>query len=203
MMTDVPLLQDRNDFHIGAGIDFFEGGAELSTAYALTDQIGIQASGYIHDDFDEFYTQAAIGHFHTYDNQNIIECYAGYGYGEEGTINFIDEGTLYGNYQLGFLQINVGRANRGFAHADFGISLKSGVLHTEYTNHDYYHITDANNQPISELIQNHFLIEPMAFIRLGGEHLKFSLKAGYCHITNHQYFDYWPVNIGIGLHYSF
>ena len=135
--------------------------------------------------------------------------YAGFGSGYGDVHDSGGPGDLTGNYQVGFTQINFGKLNSRFAHMDYGISLKTGFLRTNLTDHNYFdRYFDEDNFddfPFPKLKDNSILFQPIAFARFGGERLKFNLKVSGLWI--HQFTNKdkkLPVgnfNVGIGLNY--
>ena len=85
---------------------------------------------------------------------------------------------------------------------DFGVSLKPGLLHTNLVEETL--LLDGSGSVISEpLTGNSFFVEPSIFTRVGGEHLKLSIKLGGLYIRNSegQHLPYFPINLGVGLNF--
>jgi hypothetical protein len=89
---------------------------------------------------------------------------------------------------------------------DFGVGLKAGYIGADRLNNHYYYDDDFPRQ--ISIVENHsLLIEPQAFVRLGGKRLKISTRVGYGMLfklfdTDKRMPNY-PLNLGIGLNYSF
>jgi len=200
---DIPLIEKKNDLRIDAGISLLPT-AQATVSYGLTDKIAIQTFGSIGSD-NEYYIQGAIGRFKDLGNQKIMEIYSGFGSGFGSAYIDANPGDLSGNYQLYFMQFNYGKNDCKFANMDFGFGVKSGLLHSNLTDRNYYEHYPAE-VPYKTYLDNSFLIEPTVFFRLGGERLKFKFQVGSCWIYKFTNTDrglpYSHLNIGLGLNYS-
>lgn len=87
---------------------------------------------------------------------------------------------------------------------DYGFGLKTGFLHSNLTDKNYYH-SYSETGTFTTYEDNSLLIEPSIFLRLGGERLKFNIKLGGCWINKFTHTDkglpYSPINLGLGLNY--
>ncbi len=200
--TDIPLINEKNDLRIDAGISFIPS-AHATISYGLTDKIAVQTFGSIGSD-DRYFFQGAVGFFKDLGNQKVMELYSGFGYGYGSAYNDANPGDLYGDYQLYFVQFNYGKIDCKFANMDYGFGIKMGYLHSNLIDRNYYSFYSENG-PFVTFKDNSFLIEPNVFIRLGGERLKFNLKLGGCWIykfTNtDKHLPYSFINLGVGLNY--
>lgn len=220
-MIDAPLINGKADFRIDAGYSSLSS-TYATFSYGLTDKLSVQTYGSYGKD-DQYYLQGAIGFYKDLGQKKVLELFAGFGYGYgivsndsipgnphygSGTnyYGYMDMGFLEGSYQLYFTQINYGMVRCDFANMDFGVGLKAGYLHSNFTDKFYYgyYSTDSH---FDTYIDNSLLIEPFAFVRLGGEHLKFSLKVGnswiYKFTNRDNSIPFNRVNVGIGLNYNF
>ena len=201
-IVDIPLIEKKNDLRIDAGVSV-NPSAQATVSYGLTDKIAIQTFGSIGPGY---YIQGAIGRFKDLGNQKIMEIYGGFGSGYGSAYNDAKPGYLSGNYQLYFMQFNYGKNDCKFANMDFGFGVKSGLLHSNLTDRNYYERYPAE-VPYKTYLDNSFLIEPTVFVRLGGERLKFKFQVGSCWLykfTNtEENLPYSHLNIGLGLNYSF
>lgn len=204
--VDIPLISEKNDLRLDAGVST-DVSAHCTVSYGLSDKIALQGFGRYGAD-EKYYYQGAIGLYKKYLNDLISEGYAGFGYGiSDLQTTKHDAGELEGTFKLYFLQWNIGRKDRRFAHVDYGLGLKGGLLSTSFTdegwwNEDYYE-TDIPYKFIDQSL----VFEPHAVFRIGGSHLKFNVKLGSCmlyKLTHQKYkmpFSFW--NIGIGFNYHF
>ena len=200
--TDIPLISEKKDLRLDAGISIVPS-AHMTISYGLTDKIAVQTFGSIGSD-DRYYFQGAAGIFKKSDNQKVIEFYSGFGYGYGSAYRDANPGDLYGNYQLYFVQFNYGKIDCKFANMDYGFGLKTGYLHSNLTDYNYYQFYSETG-PFTTYKDNSLLIEPNVFVRFGGERLKFNIKLGGCWINKFTHTDkglpYSSINLGLGLNY--
>jgi hypothetical protein len=204
--VDIPLIKEKNELRADAGIsikEFVYG----TLSYGLTDKIALQTFYNKSAGVRRFFFQNAIGYFKDLGNNKIVEVYGGYAFGYADAGNHDIPTRLKGPYQLYFSQFNFGKIDCQVAHADFGIGVKAGYLHSNLENLNYFTHYPQYTGPFEPLVVNSLLLEPNAFLRIGGEKLKFSLKIGTClnyqltHKDKNLPVD--KLNIGIGLNYRF
>jgi hypothetical protein len=203
-MIDVPLIEGKKDARLDAGISsllLFH----ATFTYGLTKNIAIQTYGSFGES-QKYLVHQAIGYFSNLGNNKIMEIYCGYGYGYGYAYFDPNPGHLYGNYSLYFTQFNFGKIDCKSGHTDIGFGIRTGYMHSDFIDNDYYGIyyPDIDYKTI---IDDSIVLEPNAFIRLGGEKLKFSLKIGTCLIYKFTNTDkklpYSILNIGLGFNYDF
>jgi hypothetical protein len=199
---DIPLIDKKGDLRIDAGISLIPS-AHATVSYGLTDKIAVQTFGSIGSD-ERYYFQEAVGYFKDLGNNKVMELYGGFGSGYGSAYKDSNPGHLRGDYQLYFTQFNFGKIDCNFANMDYGIGIKTGYLHSNLTDRNYYKFYSEYG-PFATFKDNSFLIEPNVFVRLGGKKLKFDLKIGSCWIhkfTNmDKYLPYSFINLGLGLNY--
>jgi len=204
MTTDVPLISKKNDLRVDAGISVVPS-AHASITYGLTKSIAIQGFGSIGTD-DRYYLQAATGFYKNTGNNRIFELYGGFGYGYGDAYNDANPGNLLGDYQLYFGQANYGKIAAEGSLLDAGFGIKAGYLHSNLTDKNYYEWISEEG-PFKTYHDDSMLIEPVGFIRIGGEKLKFSVKLGgtwiYKYTNADKSFPYSYLNIGLGINYRF
>jgi hypothetical protein len=203
-MVDIPLISKKNDLRIDAGVSVVPS-VNTTVSYGLTDRIAVQAYGSFGAD-DRFMIQGALGYYKDLGSRKIMEIYSGFGYGYGSAYKNSNPGDLYGGYQSYFAQFNFGKVNNRFAHMDYGIGMKAGFLHSDLTDQNYYEY-NSESAPNLNYQDKSILFEPVGFIRMGGEKLKFELKLGGCLIyklTNtEKNFPYSHFNLGLGINYMF
>ena len=133
--------------------------------------------------------QGAVGTFKNLQNRKVLELYGGFGYESFNDKNQ-DTYKHYGRCQIYYAQLNYGKINGNFDHIDYGWGLKAGYIHANEVNWEY---RDHNGG---------ILVEPMFFVRFGGEKLKVQTVIGACHVFNKD-FDNLPINFGLGVSYGF
>lgn len=183
-VNDIPLISKKSDLKVDAGISLVPA-AHATVSYGLTNKIAVQAFGSLGSD-EHRYLQGAIGYFKNTGNNNVMEIYAGFGSGHGSAYKDSNPGDLHGNYQLGFAQFNFGKINSKFAHMDYGIGIKTGFLTSILTDQNYFDIY-AENDPFPTYKDNGIILQPTAFVSLGGERLKFNIKISnlwYYKLTN-------------------
>jgi hypothetical protein len=201
-MADIPLISKKHELRIDAGTT-----TNLSTnatiSYGLTDKIAVQAFANTNAT-DNYGMQGALGYYKNVGENTIMEIYGGFRYSYCDAYNAASPGHLVGTYQTYFTQFNLGKINSKFAHMEYGIGIKAGMLHSDITDKNYYEYL-YTSEPYPTYKDNSLLFEPTAFIRFGGERLKVNLKVGGCSIfkfTNtDKYIPYSQLNLGIGLNY--
>ncbi len=202
--TGIALITAKKELKVDAGVSAIPS-AYANLSYGLTKALAIQAFGSL-EPAHCYYFQGAGGFYKGYANHAVLEVYVGYGFGYGYVYKDAVPGSLYGNYQQYFTQVNFGFAHLSFAHMEVGAGLKSGVLHASLTNRNYYGFYSETG-PFYTLSYNNWLLEPDFMIRLGGERLKVSLNAGFCRMNkippSARVVPFAPVNIALGLHYIF
>ena len=201
--ADIPLIKRKNDLRIDAGISLIPT-MHSTISYGLTNKIAIQVYASTSGD-ERKYLHLATGLYKAYENQIVMELYGGFGYGYGDAYKDSNPGNLYGNYQIYFLQYNMGNYSNKSGHLEFGFGIKSGYFHSNLTDRNYYS-WGSETGPYISYKENSLLLEPQAFFRIGGERLKFSFKAGGCRIFKLTHPNIFiptaNLNIGLGLNYS-
>jgi len=195
--VDVPLISKKNDLRIDAGVTSALSAGTATISYGLTERIAVQAYGNLGANSRNYY-QGAIGYYKNLKNRSIMELYGGVGNGNANYKNHDLFSNTSGAYQLYFAQFNYGKLGGDLSIWDLGLGLKTGLLHTNLVREDM----SVQLETIStELIGDNFLVEPMLFVRAGGEHVKFNLKLSGGYIFKYSNIAYFPLNIGLGLNY--
>jgi len=199
---DIPLITEKNDLRMDAGISIVPS-AHVTISYGLTNKIAIQGFGSIGAD-DRYYVQAATGLFKNKENNKVIELYGGFGYGYGDAYKDANPGNLFGDYQLYFAQVNYGKIACETSNFEIGFGIKTGYLHSNLTDENYY-AWISETGPFEKYHDESILFEPIGFIRLGGDKLKFSIKLGgtfiYKFTNTDKSIPYSYINLGLGLNY--
>jgi hypothetical protein len=200
--TDIPLISEKKDLRVDAGVSIVPS-VHATLSYGLTQKIAIQGFGSIGLD-DKYYFQVATGLYKNKGNSRILELYGGFGYGYGHVFKDANPGNLSGNYQLYFAQLNYGKTASETSNFEIGFGVKAGYLHSNLTDENYYDwVSDTG--PFYEYHDENLLFEPIGFIRLGGDKLKFSVKLGgaliYKFTNTDKYLPYSYINLGLGLNY--
>jgi hypothetical protein len=203
-LIDIPLISKKNDIRIDAGVSAIPS-ACATVSYGATNKLALQGFGSIGSD-DRYYLQAAAGLYKNTVNNRIMELYGGFGYGYGNAYRDANPGNLKGNYQLYFGQYNIGRIAGEHSNLEFGLGIKTGYLHSNMTDKNYYAVYTEYG-PFTTYHDESFLIEPIGFVRMGGSKLRFNIKLGgtwiYKFTNRDKSFPYYNFNFGIGLNYRF
>jgi hypothetical protein len=203
--TDIPLIKNKHDLRLDAGFSVIPT-VHATISYGLTKTIAIQAFGSIGSDNFKYF-QIAPGLYKDFGNNRVMELYGGFGSGYGDAYKDSNPGRMYGDYQLYFLQYNLGKYSTKSGYFDFGFGIKTGYFHSNLNEHNYYHDKPGSeNEPFINYKENSILVEPLAFFRVGGEKVKFSFKVGGCKIIKLAHPDiYIPacnLNVGFGINFS-
>jgi len=201
-MTDVPLISEKNDLRIDAGVSLIPA-VQSTVSYGLTDKIAIQGYGNVGADHN-YYFQTATGLYKNKGNDRVMEVYGGFGYGYGDAYKDANPGNLLGNYQLYFGQFNYGKIASKSSGFEIGLGIKAGYLHSSLTDKNYYDWGNTTG-PYDLYKDESILFEPVGFMRFGSGRLKFSFKLGstliYKFTNTDKNLPYGRLNIGLGLNY--
>lgn len=203
--VDIPLINHENDIRIDGSIS---AGYMVVIFPALnaTASYGFNSWGtaQLHANWDfnrGYYLQAGAGAYLPID-KFVLEGYLGYGYGY-GYKYYIKNDTVanpkefFGNYQIPYVQLNMGWVDLANGHIDLGLGVKAGCYIPD--------ITDRwTDHPETKYIDSPLaLIEPQLFFRVGGEHLKFTIRAGMSFFPEESGLLYAPFGASVGVNYRF
>ena len=206
-LADVPLIDHKGDVRVSASAYLYPlPGLEATTTVGLFNHIAFQ----LHVDgiLSDTYFHVAPGFFLPLENR-VFEAYLGYGHGD-GSV-YVDADPIFakGDFSTLFLQFNYGWKDLGKRHADVGFSFKGGWLYPQFSGS----YPNANNTDFVKVYfrDMDFLLEPQAFVRWGGEHVKFNLQVGYLYLpglsdfnkTHANVFRYCPYMLSSGVTFIF
>lgn len=218
--VDIPLINHSRDARVDVSAsmsawlipDLFS--FNVTGAYGFNDWLTAQA----HANFggDNYYGQIAPGFYYPLGEKSVIETYVGIGYGggwrdnvdQENSDKATSNYSFSGHYMLPFVQGNFGWHDLSALHIDLAFGLKLGDFKPDF---DYYDV-DASGDEVPGTRQSYtasnFLIEPQFMLRLGGEHMKLSFRAGYAWLSDlgdngSNKFIYDPITGTIGLTFFF
>ena len=197
-MVDIPLISEKRDLHIDAGVSVLPA-TSATVSYGLTDKVAIQGFGSFGAD-DKYYFQGAAGIFQNRGGNRVIELYGGFGYGHGETYDDANPGSLLGNYQLYFGQLNYGRIASKTSNMEIGCGIKTGYMQTDVNNRNYY-----NSGSYTVYKDHNLLLEPTGIIKFGEGKLRFNVKLGSTFIFNFsqngKVIPYSRMNLGFGLNF--
>ena len=224
--TDIPLIKEKNELRVDGGISLFPA-INGTVSYGLTDKIAVQVSGnlmpgaaYYSKPLFQYLITGAVGLYKYNPTNNWTkELYVGFGngYSTDYDYDHYHSGTLLGNYQIYYVQGNIGR--RGIKHKffEYAFGLKLGLINTHFSVEDVY--AYSGQRTIQKYNELGAFIEPTISIKLGSDRLMFNIKPSFCYMkkiisTNFHYSDqvrdyldygynypYFPFGIGFGLNY--
>ena len=228
--TDIPLINEKNELRIDGGISLIPvpmtnrsllPGINGTVSYGLTDKIAVQVSGTLlptaayYNPTSQSLINGAVGLYkHNPTTNWTKELYVGIGNGYSTIYSYDDyhSGSLIGNYQLYFVQGNIGRRSFKLKFFEFAFGLKLGLINSHVFVHDVYGIGPIHNDLGA-------FIEPAISVKLGGKRLMLNIKPTYCYVRKiiktdfhfegpYQYSDdykysHLPFGIGLSLNYRF
>ena len=185
-----PLLDKKNDVQVEAGAStnsfYLSGGYAFSEKYALivhgnisylnlfksdNNNITSNASGFNFNPFptnafEHRYAEIGIGKYNLLSSTEKLELFVGGGYG------CAVENSIYKNkYWLGFVQGNMGRR---WNAVELGLSFRMA-----YSGFHFSYQSEKNPLNDHRRNFNNFHIEPIFFLRVGGESVHVFLRAGF------------------------
>ena len=208
--ADIPLIDHKGELRIDLGASVIPS-VHTSFSYGLTNKTALQAFGSIGPE-ERYYLQFSPGLYKCVKNKKVIELYSGFGFGHANTVknplaNMPEaiKGSLYGNYQLYFVQFNWGKNADEPKELDWGLGLKTGLFHSSLTNMNYYSILSGEGPyPVNN--ENSILLEPVFSFRIGNEKAKFTYKFAVTKILNLKHPDnYIPapvLNMSLGVNFK-
>ncbi|MDD4968718.1 MAG: hypothetical protein PHT07_04745 [Paludibacter sp.] len=200
---DIPLIKQKKELRVDGGISLLPA-VNGTISYGLTDTIAIQTSLHYINTVDSwgYLINGAIG-LYKYNPKNnwSKEIYVGFGNGYADTFyESYHSGRLKGNYQLYFVQGNIGRRGLKLKFIECAFGLKLGLLNSHFRIEDVYGVHPNENKLSA-------LIEPIISIKLGGERLMVNIKPSLCSLKkisgNGEDLPYFPLAIGLSLNYRF
>ena len=201
--VDIPLINHENDLRIDGAVSagYMVGiypALNVTTSYGFNKWGAVQ----LHANWDfnrGYYLQAGVGAYMPID-KFVLEGYLGYGYGYKyytKSDTAANAKEFFGSYQIPYLQLNAGWVGLANGVIDLGLGVKAGAYIPD--------ITDrwTSQNETRYINQTTALIEPQAFFRVGGEHLKFTLRVGMCFFGEDSDLLYAPFGASLGVNYRF
>ncbi len=224
--TDIPLIKEKKELRVDGGISLFPA-INGTVSYGLTDKIAVQVSGnlmmgaaYYSKPLFQYLLTGAVGLYKFNPTNNWTkELYLGFGngYSTDYDYDHYHSGTLLGNYQIYYVQGNIGRRSIKHKHLEYAFGLKLGLINTHLSVEDVY--VFIGQRPMQKYNELGAFIEPVISIKLGGERLMFNIKPSFCYMkkiisTNDHYSDqvraysdyhyeypFFPFGLGLSLNY--
>ncbi|MCR4659268.1 MAG: hypothetical protein K5650_03120 [Bacteroidales bacterium] len=221
--VDIPLINHQGDLRIDGSLSLStfvifpsSMGAHLTASYGITDHIAGQV--YLSTEtLKGGMGHLAVGGYLPLD-KFVLEGYLGAGWGyapgsdnaNEPPETAENSSILYttkpagGQYATGFLQFNAGWVGLAKGHIDLGFGLKGGVLKPDFADNrwSYNSSTDSWSCEAKRYTSLTPIAEPQLMFRVGGENLKFTIKAGLLFASEAE-FVYSNVTLALGMNYRF
>lgn len=178
---DIPLMEEKGDCRIDASLSAFS--ENVSVTYSPVEHLALQSEMAVFL-YVPYHFRQGVGYY-THLGSGVGEVYVGYG---------MELGRLYTED----VQLNYGWNGLCNGKMDIGFGLRGSKF-------EWYSQDEGDDEPI-EYWENRFsmhTIEPQAMIRLGGEHLKFSMNFVYCFFVGDKGPHAWPFNVSLGVNYRF
>lgn len=194
--VDIPLINHPGDTRIDASVsmsywlvpDVMD--ANVTLSHGFNDWL----TGQIHANFggDNYYGQVAPGFYLPLGAKSVFETYVGFGYGggwrdnidKSNTENASDNYSFSGHYMLPFVQGNIGWHDLTRLHIDLAFGLKLGSFKPDFETFK----VDSNGDEIAgsryTYDKGNLLLEPQFMLRIGGEKMKLSFRAGYSWLSD-------------------
>ena len=192
--VDIPLLEEAGETRAEVSIaasssvvpDVVTFNATVS--HAFNDWLAGQA--HINGGSGVYYAQLAPGAYLPLGEKGILEGYAGIGFGgsseHTGTVT-PEEADAYsyafhGNYSVPFVQANIGLRHLWIVELAFGMKVGAYLPNYSYTEFD----SNGEVRPDASVLYrtSSLLLEPQFQLRIGGEHVKFTTRLGFCWLSD-------------------
>jgi hypothetical protein len=167
-------LTEKNEAQIALGIKGF--GGDLRSAYALTDNIGLQLNANLLNITNtelgteyrngNFYLESAVGYYKELVPKLVFEAYLGAGLGRSMAHNLNTGSIRTTDYSKIYLQQDIGFRSKYF---DIGIAVREAYVNAYRTLRDG---VDQDNESMD------IFIEPILFLAVGFEKFKINAQAG-------------------------
>lgn len=229
-MSNAPLFEEKGEKQIELAVS--SNSFQMSAAYAITDNFAAQIAGNVSygniSDYNDIFTKegnskidwadvSCYGMYaHKYAEGNVgmydlllsekfkLEAFVGGGYGKADEENF--EEKYHNKYAMAYTQINFGQRLKVL---DWGASLRLSASF-----HDFDWTTDDSKSFSQDFTMFH--IEPSAFCRIGGEHIRFVPRIGLSlpiktsdftyledNIKDSDFYRTTLIHFSLGVHFSF
>lgn len=214
--VDIPLIEQPNETRIdaSAGLSFWLLPDAITFGVTASHGFNDWLCGQVHANYggkDNYYLQAAPGGYLRVGEKAVLEGYVGMGYGGAGYSGENDTAAYYqykGNYLLPFAQVNFGWRHLGPFEIGFG--LKSGVLQPKYEYHRFKSDGTEDLERFRSYDVSNLLLEPQLQMRLGGEHVMFTLRLSYAWLSdllnedsssNNFTYDFFTISSGLNFRF--
>ena len=192
----IPLINHSGDTRVDASLAMSWWVVPSTFTFNTTVSHGFNNwfSGQLHANYggSNYYLQAAPGAYCPLGDNAVLEGYAGVGFGgawsdevESNSESANSNSYAYtGTFVLPYAQANIGWHDLSGAHIDLGLGFKVGAYMPNFN----YHELDGNGDKIAsseyDYTTTNLLVEPQLLFRIGGEHFKVNLRAGFAWLSD-------------------
>lgn len=200
---NVPIHQftGKNDLFVSGSLSI-PAGVSGSVAYSPFSHISLQAHASAAPE-ETYYLQGAAGVYWTSPSATCFELIGGYGNGQGKAIKSPDPAYLLGEYDLYYLQFNIGQSIQKKKRIQYGIGLKSGVMNVNIADYGYY---ESNGLDPSTYHNRYILIEPTAYLRNSGKRISTGIYMSGTSLVsilpNQQFFPFNGLSAGFSVEYK-
>jgi len=193
-------MSAKHELQISGGITIPPGLAG-SAAYSPVSHLAMQIYGFIGPESSK-YGQGMVGYYWKNVQKLNVEAYLGVANGEGKAMNASGGPSMTGDYSIYFTQFNFGQNKFGNKKLDYGIGIKLGVINVRVTDNGYY-----EQNSLDPVIYNnrYYLIEPMAFLRIGEKHFRIGFQLNGASLINakekQKQIPYHPLSFGVSFTY--
>ena len=195
--VDIPLINHAGDVRVDASVSASAWVLPDVMAFNVTGSYGFTdwLAGQVHFNYggDNLYGQLAPGAYLPLGEHGLLEGYAGLGLGSawreraampSDSVNSTGTYEYSGRFTLPFAQVNIGWHDLSGAHIDLALGLKAGA----YVPSFHYRRYDAEGTLMPEsssvYATTNLLLEPQLVFRIGGETVKFCLRASFAWLSD-------------------
>lgn len=216
-MQNVPLLQEKNEVRATVGFSDFQG------AYAFSDKFAVMLNGYYNNGASMFnndtyfssysyerksqHIEAGGGYFKHLNDNAIIECYGGLGFGSStfkkyfsDSLNSIPKlnSSFLANTNRFFIQPSIGYSIDYF---DVAFSTRIQLLSYSNVNSNGFSAVELYDYKLLNIDQPvFFFLEPALTMRFGYKYVKFHAQAVFSYKYNTERLHYIPFVFNVGIH---
>jgi hypothetical protein len=196
----IALMEQRNELQVTGSVSIMPSIA-ASVAYSPFEHFSIQGFGSVSSDRIHYF-QGTLGTYWKTKSELIMEILAGAGSGYGVLVKNSDKSSFESDYQLYFIQYNLGQTSITSKCIDYGLGIKTGYCIADLMNNGYY----SSPIPETDSQRNHYyLVEPGAFARFGNKRLRTGLHLSSAVILNpnpkQRQMPVRPVTISFNLNY--
>jgi hypothetical protein len=196
----VPLMSAKNELQLSAGISI-PPGITGSVAYSPFNHVAVEGHGYLGPQGSN-YVQGMAGYYWKNVQGLNYEMYGGIAKGNGKAMKAAGDISLEGDYFIYYTQFNLGQNRLGSNKIDYGFGIKAGLVNVDIIDNGYY----ENNDLDALLYTNqYYLLEPMAFLRLGEGKLRTCFQINGVSMINafrnQRQLPYHAIVLGISLNY--